>query len=57
MISEASIVQFSAPISFLANSAFFLVRADVDSEGRVVLPLAMADFMARIMAQTDGSAS
>ena len=39
-----------------AQRVTFVGIAQVDADGRVVLPLASADFMSRIQAQTDGSA-
>ena len=39
-----------------AQRVTFVGIAQVDAEGRVVLPLASADFLSRIQAQTDGSA-
>lgn len=38
-----------------ADRVTYSGTADVDAEGRVILPLAQADFISRIMAQTDGS--
>lgn len=39
-----------------ANRVTFSGTADVDAQGRIVLPLAEADFISRVTAHTDGSA-
>ena len=50
------LISLDRALGVSAQRVTFSGMADVDTEGRVVLPLAEADFMARIMAQTDGSA-
>lgn len=50
------LIRLDQSLEVSANRVTFSGMADVDSEGRVVLPLGEADFMSRIMVQADGSA-
>lgn len=50
------LIRLDQSLEVSANRVTFSGMADVDSEGRVILPLGEGDFMSRIMVQADGSA-